>query len=81
MCSWLEMTEYSVSMWHILSSAGCCILHVVRRKEMVGQVEVKNEFNQLHLRLIDIYCSLNRINIDIHFAHEITVRGHHFSAA
>lgn len=32
-CSWLRMTEYSVSMWHILSSAGCCSLHMVHRKK------------------------------------------------
>lgn len=29
------------------------------QKDIIGQVEVKNEFNQAHLRLIDIYCSLN----------------------
>lgn len=79
MCSWLVMTEYSVSMWHILSTVRCYILHMVTRKKIIGQVEVKNEFNQAHLRLIDIYCRLNQINVDIHFAHEITVIGYHFS--
>ena len=49
------------------------------RKGISSQVEVKNEFNQACFGLIDIYCSLNRISIDIHFAHEITVIGCHFS--
>lgn len=44
-----------------------------------GQVEVKNEFNQAYVRLIDIYCRLNPISIDFHLAHEITVAGSHFS--
>lgn len=45
----------------------------------VGQAEVKNEFNQARVRLIDIYCRRNPISIDFHLAHEITVAESHFS--
>lgn len=45
----------------------------------VSQMEVKNEFNQAYVRLIDIYCSLNPISIGFHLAHKIIVAGSHFS--
>lgn len=66
---------------HVAYSQLSRMLHFAHgaQKEIIGQVEVKNEFNQAHLRLNDIYCSLNRINIDFHFAYEITVTGYHFS--
>lgn len=47
--------------------------------EIFGQVKVKNDFNQALIRIIDTYCSLNRIKIDIHFDHGIIVTGSHFS--
>lgn len=42
-------------------------------KPTLGQVKVKNEFNRVHLGLIDIYRGLNQITIEICFAHEIIV--------
>lgn len=45
--SQLVVTESSVSMWHALNSPGCCILHLVcAEKQIMSQVEVKDEFNQ-----------------------------------
>lgn len=70
-----------MSMWHILCPA-VCISHMVPWiKKHIGQVEVKNEFNQAHLRLIDIYHSLNSITGDFHLAHAITAVACHFSAS
>lgn len=69
-----SLLRVAESMWHSLNSPGCYVWHMVcRPKKITGQVEVTNEFNQAHVRLIDIYCSLNRIHIDSHLAHEITV--------
>lgn len=74
MLSLLRVTGYSGCMWKIFIFTWMLLL-----VHGVGQVEVKNEFNQAYVRLIDIYCRLNPISIDFHLAHKITVAGSHFS--